>query len=136
MQFFKPERVEIYRTSMNLASYREMVNKYRNLYVKDTDDGLEVEWKLSRSRGIYVTAICKFIPGPDENTIEVTAKIKHATFYQIMIVLWIVLGGLWIIFIPSISSLQSFLFGLLVVIGLWSFAASNRNTLLKNLSPN
>lgn len=133
MQLFKEEQFEAYKTQLSFTAYRDMVSKYVNLYVKDTPDGIKVEWKLNR--GIFVTATCKFVPGSDSNIIEVSARVKHAASYKYLLILWVILGGLWIIFIPSILSLSSSLLGVLAMISLWSYATSNRNTLLKNLSP-
>lgn len=133
MRFFKEEQFEAYKTQMSFADYRAMVSKYANLYVKDTPNGIDVEWKLNR--GIFVTASCKFVSGSDSNIIEVSAKVKHAASYKYMLILWIVLGGLWILFVPSTLSLSGSLMAILAMIGLWIHAASNRNALLKYLSP-
>lgn len=136
MYYIKNEQFKVYKTSMSLASYRDLTRKKNNLYVKDTDDGIEVEWQLKWSRGAYLIAYCRFAEGNNgNNTVEVRAKIKHANFYKIMLGIWIVLGGMWILFEPSASTIQSYIFGLLVIISFWSFLVANRNALIKTLSP-
>ena len=133
MRFFTLQKTVSYSTSLNLDAYKEFVNNQTGLYVKDTQDGLQVEWKIGR--GIVLIAICKLITGNDNKSITITVDLIHATFYQVIVILWIILASLWIVFEPSSRSIASVIFGSSVIIGLWGYIILNRNNLLKILSP-
>lgn len=133
MQFFKQEQFAAYTTFMDLAEYKKYVDAHTNFYIKNHNDGIRVEWKLSR--GIFLIAIYNFNSLAGENIIEITARLKHFTLYKTIFSLWVILGSLWILFLPSLSSITSVLFGTLVFLLLWSFAVSNRNNFIEALAP-